>query len=161
MLGKCTHSLLKSQDDWLCCAEFEFKPFLDCDNVWLVERWIGVSMLSHLSMGIIVSSRHHKSVMYLNEFCIISYQQKGLSSATVLSELGYEETRGIHHCILEIFDMGVSGGGCTLSLWLFHHSPWLRARLKYILVSFNGPQKTRGLCVCVLEIFRTFCLVGR
>ena len=30
---------------------------------------------------------------------------KSLLSATVLSALGYEEIRGIHHCLLEIFDM--------------------------------------------------------
>jgi len=27
-----------------CRAEFEFEPFLDCDRVWLVERWVPVDV---------------------------------------------------------------------------------------------------------------------
>ena len=35
----------------------------------------------------------------------------------------------------------VSGGGCTLSLWVFHHSPASRTCLQCILVSFNGLKR--------------------
>ena len=27
-----------------CRAEFDFKPFLDRDGVWLVERWVTVDV---------------------------------------------------------------------------------------------------------------------
>jgi hypothetical protein len=41
-----------------------------------------------------------------------------------------------------------------------NQSPSLKARLQHILVSLEGPEETRGLCVHILKLLYIFCFGG-
>ena len=83
--------------------------------------------------------------MYLNEFCIIFYQEKVHYQLLYCQSQGMKRWKASTIAFWRYLTCCVSGGGCTLSLWVFHHSPSLRTHLQCILVLFNGLRKQEAL----------------
>ncbi|KAF8226646.1 hypothetical protein L208DRAFT_1300984, partial [Tricholoma matsutake] len=89
-----------------------------------------------------VPDRYHESILYLSEFCTISYQLKvdyqifycqAQLQYILVSFEGPKETRGSPVCILKIF---------------------------HIFMLFEGTEETRGVHVHILEVFHIFWFFG-
>jgi len=74
---------------------------------------------------------------------------------------GHEETRGLCVHVPELFHIiWFWGGGYAVSWSVLYCSLLLKARLQRIIVSFEGPKETRGVCVLVPDIFHIIWFWG-
>ena len=106
---------------------------------------IGSSTVGYSEYSGYVSSSYSFSGCYLAVESLMRCEPS--HTKIYMPALEYEEMRGIHYSILEIFDMLCFRRRVYSLLGLF----------KSNIMLFNRPKEMRGACVCNLEICCIFC----